>query len=721
MDAIFRAHSYSLDPLSAPFMVAAAAVVATSLYVAFMRGSPILRIGFLLLCGGLVPFVCGYALVGSTHDPQTALALYRLSVAFVPLAASGALLFMLALSRSMRQHRTLLIVSFASSAALAVVSFLPGVAIDDVWRTPSGLWYFTVPVNGIAQLHPLVTGVWVAAGVFILWRRLDREPSPVRRRQYKSTMLAFSTFALGLVDVLLAYRIGWYPLSWLFLTLGAVLALRSLVADDLIHGGAIDSRAVWAAVYLIAASVLIGAARWAIGEDADAVVLTVVVLGIFLLLRVAVGMVQMRQTRGARGAVDTLLHRAIQRYASDVQGLRTELEIAKATTDVIELALGGDRTELLLPSQEDYSWTDSSGEVLPEERTPDPMTLMWLLEHAQPIGRDEIETLRLGDLRPGVEGLFEAHEAETLLPLVNRDEVVGMVVLGVLKGGRSLRPDERRFLDKLMEHAAAALVYARMQREATARVEVDKEVELAAAVQSAFVPSSDLVECGRVTLAGTYTPASQCGGDWWSVHELPEGRVLVLIGDVTGHGIAAAMVTAAAKGCYDVAQRLMGDDLDLVRLLELLHSSVRRAGAGAYNMTCFATLLDPAEGRITYANAGHPVPYVCRSTGNGKNKLDVLVARGNPLGANEESRYKSHTRDLSPGDVLVWYTDGIVECANPRRQLFGDRRMQRLLRGANVAGADVRDIRDQVVRAAVVFQEGHPADDDITLVVGRVA
>jgi serine phosphatase RsbU (regulator of sigma subunit) len=195
----------------------------------------------------------------------------------------------------------------------------------------------------------------------------------------------------------------------------------------------------------------------------------------------------------------------------------------------------------------------------------------------------------------------------------------------------------------------------------------------------------------------------------------------VLIGDVTGHGIAAAMVTAAAKGCYDVAQRLMGDDLDLVRLLELLHSSVRRAGGGAYNMTCFATLIDVEAGKITYANAGHPVPYVCRARGGGRNQLDVLVARGNPLGANEANVYKSHTRSVEPGDVLVWYTDGIVECTNPRRQLFGDRRMQRFLRSADVGDASVRTIRDQLVRVALAFQEGHPADDDITLVVGRVA
>jgi sigma-B regulation protein RsbU (phosphoserine phosphatase) len=259
-----------------------------------------------------------------------------------------------------------------------------------------------------------------------------------------------------------------------------------------------------------------------------------------------------------------------------------------------------------------------------------------------------------------------------------------------------------------------------MRREATTRVEVDKEVDLAAAVQQAFIPKAEMVAVAGMTFSGLYAPASRCGGDWWSVHKLPRDRVLVLIGDVTGHGIPAAMVTAAAKGCYDVAQRLMGGDLDVVRLLDLLDASVRRAGGRQFYMTCFATLLDPPNRRVTFANAGHVVPYLCRPSPDGGIVLDALVARGNPLGATEKSEFRSTTRDLEDGDILVWYTDGIVECTNPQRRQFGDRRMQRVLRRIDPGSADVRGIRNSLVRAAVAFQEGQPADDDITLVVGRV-
>jgi serine phosphatase RsbU (regulator of sigma subunit) len=346
--------------------------------------------------------------------------------------------------------------------------------------------------------------------------------------------------------------------------------------------------------------------------------------------------------------------------------------------------------------------------------------LGWLQEHARPLVRDEIDSQRLADLRGPIEQLFESHEAEVLVPLVNRDEIVGMLTLGALSTRRALRSDELRLLARTQEHAAAALVYARMHAEATKRVEVDKEVGLAAAVQSAFIPRGELVKCADVTLSGAYQPASRCGGDWWSVSELPGERVLVLIGDVTGHGIPAAMVTAAAKGCYDVAQRLMGDDLDVVRLLDYLDDAVRLAGGEQFYMTCFATLLDPPRGQVTYANAGHVVPYLCRPRSDGGVDLDALVARGNPLGTAEKSEYRALTREIASGDVLIWYTDGIVECTNPQRRQFGDRRMQRMLRRIEGPRADVQAIRNNLVRAAVAFQEGHPADDDITLVVGRI-
>ncbi len=718
VDAIFDASSYAFNLRSLPFACATVIVLAVTLYVLFTAGAPILRGALLIVAVGLLPFPTGLAVIGSTTDPHVAEALSKLAICLIPLSSAGAMIFLLALAGRLSQHKWLVVFAFVTSVATVPITVFTSLVIDGVWRTPIDLYYFTVPVNGIAQLQVAQIGVWVGIGIVVVARRIREEPNSARRRQLRGSVIAFSLCAAGLIDVPLGYRIGWFPVSWLALTLGLSLALRLLVVDDLIRARALDRRVLWGLVYT---GLLIGGLWLGLRSVGDAPLWARIsaVAAVFVILRVGVSLIRTIDRPRGR-ATRTTLERALDRYIHRVQSLRDQQQIGEATVELLELGIGCERIEFLTPSQSDYSWERLDGETLPEEQTPDPLLLVWLQQHERPILRDDLPTMRLGDLRTPLERLYERHDVEVLVPLVNRDEVVGLIALGAPDEGRGYRQEELHFLERLQEHAAAALVYARMHREATERVEVDKEVGLAAAVQRAFVPGSEVIERGGVVVAGIYEPASRCGGDWWSIHELEHGRVLVLIGDVTGHGVAAAMVTAAAKGCYDVAQRLMREEVDLVRLLGLLDATVRHAGGSQFYMTCFATLLDPAAGKVHFANAGHVVPYVCRPSDSGMD-LDVLAARGDPLGAGDAKSYVQHEAELRDGDLLVWYTDGLVECANPRRQQFGDRRMQRMLRRLDRAVTDVAAVRDHVVRAAVAFQEGHPADDDITLVVGRIS
>lgn len=715
MSGVFHLDSFQFDALSVPFLIATAAVLVTAIYVALMRGAPVLRGAFLLLCLSLLPFVSGYALVGSTADPAVAESILRVSIALLPLASTGALLFEVALVHRLARHRWLVALAAATSLALIPFTIFTDHVVAGVWETPSGLWYMTL--GAYAPLQSLPIGLWVIVGIVIAWRRLPEEPSPARRRAYRGSIVAFATCTLGLVDVPLGYQIGWYPLSWFFLTVGTMLALRSVIAHDLIRASALDRRAPLVALYLIAAAAGVWQVTRIVGASSP-LLLAGLILGVFLLLRIAVAVAQSLGSR-ERTLADTPLERVLEQYLARVQSLGIDLEVATHTVDTVRLGTGCEQVDLLIPAADDYSWQRADGQLLEEARTPDPLLLQWLAEHARTIGRDDIEPLRAGDLRQPLERLFETHAAEFVIPLVSRDEVVGLLVLGALHAGRTLRPDEARFLSAMQQHATAALVYARMARQAAVRVEVGKEVELAATVQRAFVPGNDTIQCGSLAVSGIYAPASRCGGDWWSVHEVPGGGVLILIGDVTGHGVPAAMVTAAAKGCYDAAQRLMGARVDLVHLLELLDAAVRRAGAGELHMTCFATLVNPAAGTVSFANAGHVIPYLCRAGAGDRADLEVLVSRGNPLGAGYNAEFRVETRAIREGDLMVWYTDGLVECTDGSRAQFGERRMQRLLRGSGHLG-DPRAVRDQLVRAAHAFMDGTPPDDDITLVVARV-
>src|SRR5439155_1405179 len=116
-----------------------------------------------------------------------------------------------------------------------------------------------------------------------------------------------------------------------------------------------------------------------------------------------------------------------------------------------------------------------------------------------------------------------------------------------------------------------------------------------------------------------------CAGDFWGVYPLDErGRMLVAIGDVTGHGVASATVTAAAAAACDVIVRRMRDKLDLAELVAALDIAVRRVGRGELQMTCFASILDPEARTISYVSCGQTTPYVCRA-GAGEVELTAPV------------------------------------------------------------------------------------------------
>jgi serine phosphatase RsbU (regulator of sigma subunit) len=258
-----------------------------------------------------------------------------------------------------------------------------------------------------------------------------------------------------------------------------------------------------------------------------------------------------------------------------------------------------------------------------------------------------------------------------------------------------------------------------LMRETAEKATLEKELEVARTIQETLVPPPDPVERQYVRLAGYFLPASQCGGDWWTVHDMPDGRILVVIGDVTGHGVPSAMITAAAKAACDVVRATEGDKLTVTRLLEVMNRAIFESAKRKFVMTCFASILDPRKRTITYANAGHNFPYLFRPGAVDGNDFQVLMSRGNRLGDLEESTYSEKTAPLSANDVLVWYTDGIVECENDRGEEYGEKRFRAAIRRA--AELDPVAMRESVVSAAGQFFGERPRKDDITMVFARIA
>lgn len=250
------------------------------------------------------------------------------------------------------------------------------------------------------------------------------------------------------------------------------------------------------------------------------------------------------------------------------------------------------------------------------------------------------------------------------------------------------------------------------------KAHLEKELEVAKTIQDTLVPPNDPVTRGHLTIAGYFQPASQCGGDWWTWHEQVGDKLLVVVGDVTGHGVPSAMITAAAKAACDVARAQFGGDVPVGKLLEIMNLAIFESARRKFVMTCFASVVDTRRKTITFANAGHNFPYLYRAGEDGKGEFGSLMVRGNRLGDLQESTYEEKTTELQAGDILVWYTDGVVECENAAGEEYGEKRFRASIRRA--AGLGAGELRDAVVADSVAFFGDAPRKDDITLVIGKV-
>src|SRR5262249_49142756 len=254
----FDPSSYAVSLVSLPFVVAAIALGMVFAYVAFMPGALRLRVPMLLLMGGLMPYVLGKGLAESAPSDEAAKAFFRFGFASIPLACAGAATFQLALAQRLYSRRLLISILLAIALVFLVIGWASPWAIHAVVITPSGLRFFSPG----PLFTPVVVFIVAVSGLVWFQFQSNRvratELSEQHRRQLRGGNLALGVLFLTIADILLIYGIGWAPTGWIFAVVGSVLALRSILLDDLVRARALDSRVPAA----FAALALCGAGGW---------------------------------------------------------------------------------------------------------------------------------------------------------------------------------------------------------------------------------------------------------------------------------------------------------------------------------------------------------------------------------------------------------------------------------------------------------------------------
>jgi serine phosphatase RsbU (regulator of sigma subunit) len=322
-----------------------------------------------------------------------------------------------------------------------------------------------------------------------------------------------------------------------------------------------------------------------------------------------------------------------------------------------------------------------------------------------------VEVQKLDFDSPALRAMKEAG-VRLVVPLVSQGELIGLLNLGPRLSQQEYSADDRKLLSDLATQTAPAVRVAQLvrqqQQEAQERERIEQELRIARLIQQTLLPKS-LPQLPDYDVAAYYQPAREVGGDFYDFLELEDGRLGLVVGDVTDKGVPAALVMATTRTVLrGSAQRLFSPGEVLRRANEALVSDIPP------NMfiTCLYAILEPESGHLIYANAGHDLPYRRRADRN--EGAQELRARGMPLGLMPGMSYEEKELVLERGESVLFYSDGLVEAHDAHREMFGFPRLQGLVGTHRSGGSSlISFLLSELTRFT---GEGWEQEDDITLV-----
>lgn len=268
---------------------------------------------------------------------------------------------------------------------------------------------------------------------------------------------------------------------------------------------------------------------------------------------------------------------------------------------------------------------------------------------------------------------------------------------------------DARLLALFANQAAAAIDTTRLHREAIERERIERELELAAAIQRQLLPR-ELPRLSGLELAGSTLPTRQVGGDYFDFFPLSRGRLGFVVADVSGKGIPAALLVSTVHAAIYLQIDASETIVDLVSRID---KHLQRFTATHKFLTLFFGVLEPEAGLLRYVSAGHNPALLARRSGG----IERLSATGVPLGLVPNGAWTEESVSFERGDLLCAYTDGFTEASNADEEEFGLERLEEeLTRGLSLPA---RELSDRLFGAVLDFAQGMPQYDDQTLLIVR--
>ncbi|MBC8450156.1 MAG: GAF domain-containing protein [Chloroflexi bacterium] len=295
-------------------------------------------------------------------------------------------------------------------------------------------------------------------------------------------------------------------------------------------------------------------------------------------------------------------------------------------------------------------------------------------------------------------------------PLSVMGDVLGVMLVEEARGSDHLRDRRLELITGIARQAALAVQNDRLLQERAGRERLDRELQLAHDLQQTFMPSQ-VPHLPGWEIAFTWQAAREVSGDFYDFFELAAGRLGLVIADVADKGMAAALFMSLTRTLVRAAAlEHASPAAALRRVNDLL---VPDAQEGMF-VTAAYSVLSLETGQLIMASAGHNPPLLLHSRGR---ETRWLRTRGTVLGVLEEIRLEEQTISLEPGDVVIFYTDGVTEAFSPQGDIFGDQRLQAAVEAA--AGSSAQAMLEAICDAVDEFVGDNPPSDDLTLMVLR--
>jgi predicted ATPase/serine phosphatase RsbU (regulator of sigma subunit) len=299
------------------------------------------------------------------------------------------------------------------------------------------------------------------------------------------------------------------------------------------------------------------------------------------------------------------------------------------------------------------------------------------------------------------------------MPLTIKNKLVGVLYLENNLAAKAFTSGHLEVLKVLSSQAAISLENARLYDKLAdyshSLEEIIAALNLAQEVQQNLLPQRP-PRLESIDVIGRSLYCDETGGDYFDFLTLSENRLGVVVGDVTGHGVAAALLMASVRGFLRARATLSESAAEIITGVNRL-TSVDTAETGQF-MTLFYLVLDHQTRRITWVRAGHdPGLLYCPDT----DQFEELSGAGLALGVDEDWEFEDFSRTVKPGQIVLLTTDGIFEAHNPAGEMFGKARFKKIVR--QNAGLEAEGLRKAVFEAVTEFRGAEPQEDDITLVI----